>query len=271
MNLENTVKYHFAKSTLISDSPRATASDSLTGTDIMAAMGMTQERAAMGYSAFLGKMGISQNDRERAIGLLAEYALTKCDKVAALRKLEDAVKPLVMRQLATFAFEDYSRSAASTKKCECCNGIGFIEADVFTMKSHYTMKLPQWAKDLKQSPSDFEVKRQVKEVARILCSACNGKKVVSCACNDCHGRGKSVNQELTEQQGVPVLSDCKRCGGRGYERIPSTEAYAAVCQITDAISLDTWKKSVKPFYDQLITKFDMEEAWAESQLRAITR
>ncbi|MEI4878572.1 antitermination protein, partial [Klebsiella pneumoniae] len=27
MNLENTVKYHFAKSTLMSDSPRATASD----------------------------------------------------------------------------------------------------------------------------------------------------------------------------------------------------------------------------------------------------
>ncbi|HCQ08979.1 MAG TPA: antitermination protein, partial [Leclercia adecarboxylata] len=35
MNLENTVKYHFAKSTMFSDSPRATASDSLTGTDIM--------------------------------------------------------------------------------------------------------------------------------------------------------------------------------------------------------------------------------------------
>ena len=271
MNLENTVKYHFAKSTLISDSPRATASDSLTGTDIMAAMGMTQERAAMGYSAFLGKMGISQNDRERAIELLAEYALTKCDKVAALRKLNTAVKPLVMQQLATFAFEDYSRSAASTKKCDCCDGEGFIEADVFTMKSHYTMKLPHWAKDLKQSPGDFEVKRQVKEVARILCSACKGKKVISCACNDCHGRGKAVNKELTEKQGVPVQADCKRCGGRGYERIPSTEAYAAVCQITDAISLDNWKKSVKPFYDQLITKFDMEEAWAESQLRAITR
>ena len=47
MNLENTVKYHFAKSTLISDSPRATGSDSLTGTDVIAAMGMTQERAAM--------------------------------------------------------------------------------------------------------------------------------------------------------------------------------------------------------------------------------
>ena len=67
MNLENTVKYHFAKSTLISDSPRAIASDSLTGTDIMAAMGMTQERAAMGYSAFLGKMGISHGSRTYVI------------------------------------------------------------------------------------------------------------------------------------------------------------------------------------------------------------
>lgn len=271
MNLENTVKYHFAKSTLISDSPRATASDSLTGTDIMAAMGMTQERAALGYSAFLGKMGISNNDRETAIDLLAQYALTKCDQVAALRKLDARVKPLVMHQLATFAFEDYSRSAASVKQCDCCSGEGFIEADVFTMKSHYTMKLPQFAKDLKQSPGDFEVKRQVKEVARVLCSVCNGKKVVSCACGDCRGRGKAINKELTDKQGVPVLADCKRCSGRGYERIPSTEAYAAVCRITEAITLDTWKKSVKPFYDQLITKFDIEEAWAEAQLKQITK
>ena len=108
MNLENTVKYHFAKSTLISDSPRATGSDTLTGTDIMAAMGMTQERAALGYSAFLGKMGISNNDRERAIELLAQFALTRCDRVAALRKLDAEIKPLVMHQLASFAFEDLS-------------------------------------------------------------------------------------------------------------------------------------------------------------------
>lgn len=260
MNLENTVKYHFAKSTLISDSPRATASDSLTGTDIMAAMGMTQERAAMGYSAFLGKMGISNNDRERAIKLLAEYALTKCDSVAALRKLDAGIKPLVMRQLATVAFEDYSRSAASVKQCECCNGQGFIEADVFTNK-------------FRKPEGKMKVAGMVKvqETVKVLCKKCNGAGTISAACSDCHGRGKAVNQDLTEKHGVPVLADCKRCGGRGYERIPSTEAYAAVCQITDAITLDTWKKSVKPFYDQLITKFDMEEVWAESQLQAITR
>lgn len=260
MNLENTVKYHFAKSTMISDSPRATASDSLTGTDIMAAMGMTQERAALGYSAFLGKMGISNNDRERAIALLAEYALTKCDKVAALRKLEAGVKPLVMRQLAAFAFEDYSRSAASVKQCDCCAGAGFIQADVFTNK----FRKPEG----KMTVAGMV---KVKESARVLCKKCNGTGLVSAACNDCRGRGKAVSKELTAQQGVPVLADCKRCGGRGYERIPSTEAYAGVCIITDAISLDTWKKSVKPFYDLLITKFDIEEAWAEAQLKQITR
>lgn len=260
MNLENTVKYHFAKSTMISDSPRATGSDSLTGTDIMAAMGMTQERAAMGYSAFLGKMGISHNDRERAITLLTEYALTKCDKVAALRKLDSEVKPLVMRQLAIFAFEDYSRSAASTKQCDCCAGQGFIQADVFTNK----FRKPEG----KMTVSGMV---KVKETVNVLCKKCNGTGQVSAACSDCHGRGKAVNQELTEKQGVPVLADCKRCSGRGYERIPSTEAYAAVCQITDAITLDTWKKSVKQFYDQLITKFDIEEAWAERQLKQITR
>lgn len=260
MNLENTVKYHFAKSTMISDSPRATASDSLTGTDIMAAMGMTQERAAMGYSAFLGKMGISRNDRERAIALLAEYALTKCDKVAALRKLDAGVKPLVMRQLAAFAFEDYSRSAASVKQCDCCAGAGFILADVFTNK-------------YRKPEGKMTVAGMVKvqETVKVLCKKCNGAGQVSAACSDCRGRGKAVNQDLTEKQGVPVLADCKRCGGRGYERIPSTEAYAAVCLITDAISLDTWKKSVKPFYDLLITKFDIEEAWAEAQLKQITR
>lgn len=260
MNLENTVKFHFAKSTMIGDSPRATASDSLTGTDIMAAMGMTQERAAMGYSAFLGKMGISQNDRERAIALLAEYALTRCDKVAALRKLEAGVKPLMMRQLAAFAFEDYSRSAASVKQCDCCAGAGFILADVFNNK-------------YRKPEGKMAVAGMVKvqETVKVLCKKCNGAGQVSAACSDCRGRGKAVNQELTEKQGVPVLADCKRCGGRGYERIPSTEAYAAICLITDAISLDTWKKSVKPFYDLLITKFDIEEAWAEAQLKQITR
>ncbi|MCU6209480.1 antitermination protein, partial [Enterobacter cloacae] len=59
MNLKNAVKSYFAKSTQINDTPRAISSETLTGTDVMAAMGMTQSRTTLGYSAFLGKMEIS--------------------------------------------------------------------------------------------------------------------------------------------------------------------------------------------------------------------
>lgn len=41
MRLESVAKFHSPKSPMMSDSPRATASDSLSGTDVMAAMGMT--------------------------------------------------------------------------------------------------------------------------------------------------------------------------------------------------------------------------------------
>lgn len=159
MNLENTLKFHFAKSTMISDSPRATASDSLTGIDIMAAIGMTQTRAALGFSAFLGKMDISDYDRDRAIGLLTQHAMEQCDKVAALRKLETDIKLKVMQVLATFAFADYARSAASTRTCDCCQGNKFVEAQVMTMKHIGRPNL-----------------EERRETVKVLCHKCKGKE-----------------------------------------------------------------------------------------------
>lgn len=254
MSLEATVKYHFPKSTQISDSPRATASDALTGTDQMAAMGMVQSLAPMGFSAFMGKVGVSEYDARRAVTLLTEHALKTCDKVAALRKLDSDIKPAVMQILASYAYMDYCRSAASKKPCECCEATGFIDAEVVTMKSLFS------------APG----RREVREKVRVQCGTCKGKGVVSAACSDCSGRGKAVNRKLTEEQGVPVIADCKRCGNRGFERIPSTEAHRAVCEVTDILSLDTWKKSVKPFYDSLIVKLEIEESWANSALRKVT-
>lgn len=254
MSLEATVKYHFPKTASFAGMPPATASDALSGTDYMAAMGMTQSRAPLGYSAFMGKVGVSDNDARRAVSLLTEYALSTCDKVAALRKLDPDVKPAVMQTLATYAYMDYCRSAASVKPCECCQAKGFIEADVFTMKS----------------PLSGGATRSVKEVVHVLCKTCNGKGVVSSSCRDCSGRGRAVDRKLTEQQGVPVMSDCKRCCGRGYERIPAVEAFRSVAAITDAISLATWDRSGKPFYDQLIGKLETEELWANAALNKVT-
>ena len=51
MRLESVAKFHSPKSPMMSDSPRATASDSLSGTDVMAAMGMAQSQAGFGMAA----------------------------------------------------------------------------------------------------------------------------------------------------------------------------------------------------------------------------
>lgn len=254
MSLESTVKYHFPKSTQITDSPRATASDALTGTDQMAAMGMVQSLAPMGFSAFMGKVGVSEYDARRAVTLLAEHALKTCDKVAALRKLDTDIKPAVMQILASYAYMDYCRSAASKKPCECCQATGFIDAEVVTMKSLFT------------GPG----RREVREQIRVQCGTCKGKGVVSAACRDCKGRGRAVMEKETQKQGVPVMGDCKRCGGRGYERIPAVEAYRAISKATEGIGQATWDRSVKPFYDQLIGKLEIEESWADSALRKVT-
>lgn len=254
MGLEATVKYHFPKGQNFSGTAPQTSPDTLTGTDYIASMGMAMSRAPLGYAAFMGKVGVSKNDAARAVSLLTEFTLQTCDKVPAFRKLESDIKPAVMQTLATYAYLDYCRSAASVKPCDCCHAKGFIEADVFSMKS----------------PLSGGHARNVKEVVRVLCKQCGGKGVISTACRDCNGRGRAVMKAETERQGVPVMGDCKRCCGRGYERIPSTEAHNAVCALTDAISLDTWKKSAKPFYDQLIGKLEIEESWANAALNKVT-
>jgi hypothetical protein len=254
MGLEATIKYHFPKGQNFSGTAPQTSPDTLTGTDYIAAMGMALSIAPLGYSAFMGKVGVSENDAARAVSLLTEYALQTCDKVPALRKLDTDIKPAVMQTLATYAYMDYCRSAASVKPCDCCKSKGFIEADVFSMKA----------------PMSGGVARNVKEVVRVLCKPCGGKGVVSTAFRDCNGRGRAVLRKETQQQGVPVMGDCKQCGGRGFERIPTTEAFRAITSITEAISLATWEKSGKAFYEQLISKLEIEESWANSALNKVT-
>jgi hypothetical protein len=277
MNLEATVKYHFPKTANFEGMPPATKSDVLTGTDQMAAMGMVQSIAPMGFSAFMGKVGVSKNDAERAVTLLKEYALKTCDKVAALRKLDSDIKPAVVQTLATYAYLDYCRAASTKKPCECCNGEGFIETEVFSTKSHLPMKSRELVKASCRMrgegsrPSTYEVHREIREKTNVLCKECNGKGVLSTACSDCRGRGEALDREETKRQGVPVKCKCKRCSGRGFERILSTDAHRAVCVITEAITLDTWKKSVKPFYDGLSTKLEIEEEWANSALNKVTQ
>jgi len=254
MSLEATVRYHFPKGQNFSGTAPQTSPDTLTGTDYIAAMGMTQSRAPLGYSAFMGKVGVSENDAARAVSLLTEYALQTCDRVPAFRKLDADIKSAVMQTLATYAYMDYCRSAASVKACDCCGAKGFIEAEVFSMKS----------------PLSGGEARNVKETVRVLCKSCKGKGVLTSSCRDCNGRCKAIDRKQTELQGVPVYRDCRQCNGRGYERIPAAEAFRAISEVTESISLATWDRSGKPFYDQLIVKIEAEESWANASLNKVT-
>lgn len=254
MNLENTLRYHFAKSTMISDSPRATASDSLTGTDIMAAIGMTQARAALGFSAFLGKMDISDYDRDRAIRLLTQYAMEQCDKVSALRKLETDIKLKVMQVLATFAFADYSRSAASTRTCDCCQGDKFVDAQVMTMKHIGRPNL-----------------EERRETVKVLCHKCKGKGVLTNACQ-CNGKGVVLDKEKTILQGgVPAYKTCSRCNGRGYARLLPDSVRKYICATLMDIPETTWRRSYKDFFESLVGECIKQEEYANRMLNKVTQ
>lgn len=88
---------------MMSDSPRATASDSLSGTDVMAAMGMAQSQAGFGMAAFCGKHELSQNDKQKAINYLMQFAHKVSGKYRGVAKLEGNTKAKVLQVLATFA------------------------------------------------------------------------------------------------------------------------------------------------------------------------
>ncbi len=79
MKLEDLPKYYSPKSPCLTDASASTSKDALSITDVMAAQGMTQNRAEMGFSAFLGKMCISMNDRAR--GRLCTQSVRSCGGV----------------------------------------------------------------------------------------------------------------------------------------------------------------------------------------------
>lgn len=256
MRLESAVKFHSPKSPQLTDSPRATASEALTGTDVMAAFGMVQSRASLGFSAFSGKMNLSENDKRKAVQLLVQHGMKHCDKVAAFRKLETNVKGKVVQTLATFAYQDYCRSAASQLACPCCKGAGVVR------KKEMVVKHPGCGE---KTPA-----KTAEETVEVTCTKCKGRGVLSTSCVKCRGRGVALDRKKSEEQGVPVMSPCKQCSGRGYERLPAASCYRAICQFTDAISPGVWDKAIKQFYESLILVLEKEESAADAILAKVT-
>ncbi|WP_387440180.1 antitermination protein [Photorhabdus sp. RM105S] len=254
MKLESALKHFSPKGLAINHSSKCTSTDRITGTDIMAALGMAESKAEFGMAAFLGKHGVSNEDTVRTVEQLTLYARRQVPKLITKASGCQLGKCLVI--LAKMAFEEYSRSAATTSTCSHCNGRGLISVQ----------------RDVIKYAGYKDVIEQRVETERVdeLCSPCGGKGVISSRCR-CNGTGKVVDREATKAAGAPVIKICERCTGRGYSRVPSSVAYTAIKALLPELTQSSWSRNWKPFYEKLVAKCDIEESRAASEFSKVTR
>ncbi|KGA31136.1 antitermination protein Q [Pectobacterium odoriferum] len=269
MNLESIPKYFSPKSPKLSDESPATRTDSLSITDVMAAIGMTHQEGGIGLDLFLAKIGVSSPDKaiEGLIGI-ANGLAGRCKPIA---ELDGNNKSKLLQVLATFAYQDYTRSAASVKPCPDCAD-GFIDAEVFTTKSVFGAH-PGAVSEIKRLDDqlDSNVGVRKREVSRVQCPTCQGRSVVSNSCR-CKGRGQVVDEVATKANGgLPVYKECPKCKGSGYRKMPSENVRRAVCLQVMEVSQPSWSRHYKPLYEAIVGECFKEESKASSALHKITR
>ncbi|MER1719236.1 antitermination protein [Proteus terrae] len=260
MKLESALKQFYPKSPAFSDSSCSTSPDRLKGMDTAGALGMTEQRAKFGMSAFLAKNDVSKEDKFSTVEQLTQYALKVTPRLVAKSAGNKLGYCLVI--LAKMAFEDYARSAGSVCECSACAGKGLIYSrkDVVKYQGKTsidgTVVIEPWTE---------------KENVGELCKTCNGKGKLTYRCR-CKGRGKVLDEKQTELQGgIPAFKDCPRCSGRGYKRMPSSVAYQAISKLLPELNERTWRRNWKPFYEMLISKCFSEESDAEQIFKQVIR
>lgn len=260
MKLESALKYFNPKSQAFTDSSRGTGSESLTGTDLMGAVGFCQSKSPFGISAVMAKTGNSDQDTIRTVQQLMQYANRTAPKL--LRKAAGAKLGRCLAVLSKLAFDEYARSAATTASCQHCNGEGFIKIvrEVEKYAGHINSLTGE-----EVIPARFE-----KEMVREKCTHCDGKGHISARCR-CNGTGRVRDMELSARRGAPVDKDCERCSGRGFRRSPSSAAYRAITALLPDLTQSSWSRNWKPFFEKLVAKCEIEENHADAVFREATK
>ncbi|EIZ8584090.1 antitermination protein [Salmonella enterica subsp. enterica] len=252
MKLESLPKFYAPKTANLSATAPATGGERMTITDVMAAQGFVQSKTPLGFALFLAKAGIQSPDA--AIELLALVAAGAVERCSVIAFLPEQQIGAVVRVLATMAYQDYSRSAASVRPCECCGGEGFIDAEVFTMRAVLV--------------AGTEIERgEAREAVRILCRECKGKKTISNACQ-CSGRGVV---KVFDSNGLQIEKTCGKCGGRGYSRLKFSAVLAGLREVWPELKKTTAYNEIGPFFEMLVTRCHAEEAAAGEALQEVTR
>ena len=97
------------------------------------------------------------------------------------------------------------------------------------------------------------------------------KGEVSTACRGCKGKGIVMDEKRTRLHGTPVYKVCGRCNGNRFSRLPTTLARIHVQKLVPDLTDYQWYKGYADVIDKLVTKCWQEEAYAEIQLRKVTR
>ncbi|MCO7050917.1 antitermination protein [Proteus terrae] len=259
MKLESALKQFYPKSPMITDTPNCTDPNRMKGMDTAGALGMTEQRAKFGVSAFFAKNDVSEKDKFSTVEQLTQYALKVTPKLVAKSAGNKLGYCLVI--LSKMAFEDYSRSAGSVCECPNCKGRKLI----YNHKD--VIKYPGITKSNGEVITEPVIKN---ELVGDKCQTCGGKGIITHRCR-CNGRGQVLDEVQTELQGVPVFKECHRCAGRGYKRMPSSVAYQAIKHIVPELTQSTWSRNWKPFYEKLISKCFTEENVAEKIFSKVTK
>ncbi|WP_265694270.1 antitermination protein Q [Providencia rustigianii] len=259
MKLENALKNFHPKSPTFGNVAGCTSPDRITGTDIMAAMGMAESQAEFGMAAFLAKNDVSEEDKFSTVESLTQYAKKITPKLVAKAAGKKLGYCLII--LSRMAFEDYARSAGAVFPCSACNGKGLIYSRKDVTKHPGITKL--------DGTVIIEPWVESEEVGE-LCVPCNGKGQIAHRCR-CKGRGKVLDEVQTELQGVPVYKGCPRCAGKGFNRVPSSVAFNAIKHLVPDLNERTWRRNWKPFYEKLTSKCFIEESIAEQAFSKVTK
>nr|WP_282556050.1 antitermination protein [Providencia rettgeri] len=187
MKLENVLKNFHPKSPTFSDSASCTSPDRLTGTDIMAAIGMTESRAKFGMTAFLAKNDASEEDKFSTVEGLTQYALKIAPKL--VRKAAGNKLGYCLIVLSKMTFEDYARSAGSVCQCSACSGKWMLDKKITTTK--YSTREAIFPSFSKSQPKRYtNTERDVVETKKVICESCNSKSQLINRCR-CKGRARS--------------------------------------------------------------------------------
>lgn len=265
MKLEALPKFFSPKSMMPGAVPCGITAETLTITDVMAALGLATSKSAIGIELYLAKAGVLHTDN--ILAFIYELATQRASRNRPLQAMPEQQREAFLLILVQYVFRDYSLSAASRVTCSSCAGDGFIDAEVFTNKVTYPDgKPPKWVKVTKGiSPSDWEEVKTIREQVRVICKACNGKGSTKNECR-CRGRGEVLDKKKSELQGLPVFKQCPRCSGRGYPRLKDTEIFKAL-----GVTETTWRRNFKLFFDRLVEYCHIEESLAEKMLERVTR